>query len=141
MAILSDSDRNHVRDLLSRMVEPVRLLFFSQTLNCETCVPTRQILDELVPLNDKLTVEEINPQIDRDKAAEFGVDRVPAIIVASGDRSRIRFYGAPSGYEFMSLLDAIVLQSTGDSGLTQASRALLAAVQEPVDVRVFVTPT
>ncbi|MFB3854871.1 MAG: hypothetical protein ACE148_13730 [Vicinamibacterales bacterium] len=141
MAILSESDRNHVRDLLSHMVEPVRLLFFSQTLNCETCIPTRQILDDLAPLNDKLTVEEINPQIDREKAAEFGVDRVPAIVVSSGDNARIRFYGAPSGYEFMSLLDAIVAQSTRDSGLSEASRALLAAVKEPVDMKLFVTPT
>jgi len=141
MAILSDSDRTHVRDLLSHMVEPVRLLFFSQTLNCETCIPTRQILDELVPLTDKLTVEEFNPQIDREKAAEFGVDRVPAIVVSSGDNRRIRFYGAPSGYEFMSLLDAIVAQSTRDSGLSEASRALLAAVKEPVDMKLFVTPT
>jgi alkyl hydroperoxide reductase subunit AhpF len=141
MAILSESDRNHVREMLSHMVEPVGLVFFSQTLNCETCVPTRQILDELVLLSDKLTLEEVNPQIDRDRATGFGVDAVPAIIVTSGDRSRIRFFGAPSGYEFMSLLDAIVLQSTGQSGLTEASRALIAAIREPVDIKVFVTPT
>jgi len=141
MALLSDGDRHHVREALARMVDPVRLVFFSQSLNCETCLPTRQILDELVALSDKLTLEEFNLQIDREKAAEFGVDRVPAIVVTSGERSRIRFFGAPSGYEFMSLLDAVVLQSTGDSGLSEASRALLAEVLEPLHVQVFVTPT
>ncbi len=141
MALLSESDRRHVREALSRMEDPVRLVYFSQTLNCEMCAPTKMILEELVELSDKLTLEEFNLQIDRDRAAELGIDRVPAIVVASGDRSRIRFFGAPSGYEFMSLLDAVILQSTGKSGLSEASRSLLSSVTEPLDVKVFVTPT
>lgn len=141
MALLSEGDRRHVREALSRMEDPVRLLYFSQTLSCDTCIPTRQILGELVDLSDKLTLEEFNLQIDRDRASELGIDRVPAIVVASGDRSRIRFFGAPSGYEFMSLLDAVILQSTGESGLSKASRELLSSVTEPLDVKVFVTPT
>ena len=69
------------------------------------------------------------------------VAEVPAIIVTSDLGARIRFYGAPSGYEFMSLIEAILLASKGESGLSEDSRALVAAVDRPTAIKVFVTPT
>jgi glutaredoxin-like protein len=47
----------------------------------------------------------------------------------------------PSGYEFGALVDAILDVSSGDSGLTPATRAALAQVTQPVHVQVFSTPT
>ena len=55
------------------------VLFFTQTLDCETCLQTRQILDELPPLSDKIAIEEVNFILEKDKAAQYGIDRVPAI--------------------------------------------------------------
>ena len=53
-----------------------------------------------------------------------------------------RFLGAPAGYEFMSLIEAVILAGTSDSGLTPDSRALVAEhVTAPLDIKVFVTPT
>ncbi|HEY9462847.1 MAG TPA: thioredoxin family protein, partial [Vicinamibacterales bacterium] len=54
----------------------------------------------------------------------------------------IRFLGAPAGYEFMSLIEAVILAGTSDSGLTPESRALVARhVTTPLEIQVFVTPT
>jgi alkyl hydroperoxide reductase subunit AhpF len=54
----------------------------------------------------------------------------------------MRFLGAPAGYEFMSLIEALILGGTGESGLTPESKALIAAnVTAPTDILVFVTPT
>ncbi len=140
--ILSENERKRVQQMLGAMAGPVRLLFFSQTLNCDTCVQARQILDELAPLNDKLSVDERNLILDRDAAAAFGVDRAPAIVVLAGERDTgIRFYGAPAGYEFSALIDAVVIASTGQSGLADASRTRLAQITSPVGIQVFVTPT
>ena len=50
------------------MTRPVRLLFFTQTLDCETCLQTRQILDELPPLSDKITIEEVNFVLEGEQA-------------------------------------------------------------------------
>lgn len=56
--------------------------------------------------------------------------------------ARIRFLGAPAGYEFMSLVEAIILASGSDSGLADESRKLIAEhVTGPPDIKVFVTPT
>jgi alkyl hydroperoxide reductase subunit AhpF len=70
------------------------------------------------------------------------VDRVPAIAVVARERDTgIRFYGAPAGYEFSALLDAIVSASKGQAGLSDASRQELASIAAPVRIKVFVTPT
>ena len=129
------------------MTSPVRLLFFTQTLGCETCRQTRQILDELPLLSDKIAIDEVNLVLDADKAKRYGIDRVPSIAVlgqaAGGEErdSRIRFVGTPAGYEFISLVHAVLLVGGGESTLTEASRRRIAAVDKPVVMQVFTTPT
>lgn len=141
MTLLSAADRQKVQDLLAGMTDPVRLVFFTQSIGCETCGPTRQILDEIAALNDAIAIDEYNLVLDKEQAAEYGVDRAPTIAVVGASDTGIRFVGIPAGYEFMSLLDAILMVSTGESGLTEESRALVAAVDKPVAIQVFVTPT
>jgi alkyl hydroperoxide reductase subunit AhpF len=141
MPILSPSDAARVREMLADLPNPVRLVFFTQTLNCETCEPTRQILGEVAELSGQITVEEHNFLLEQDTAAGYGIDRVPAIAVVGAKDYGIRFLGIPSGYEFMSLIDAIKMVSAGDSGLSEPSRALLAGIGSPLVLQVFVTPT
>jgi alkyl hydroperoxide reductase subunit AhpF len=141
MRILAPSDAAKLREMLAELPGPVRLVFFTQTLNCETCEPTKQILGELAELSGQITVEEHNYLLERDEAVKYGIDRVPAIAVLGAEDHGIRFFGMPSGYEFMSLLDAILLVSKGDSGLTPDSRAMLAGLESPLTLQVFVTPT
>ena len=59
-----------------------------------------------------------------------------------GDKdSRIRFLGTPAGYEFISLVQAILLVGGAASSLTDDNRQRLAAVDKPVTMQVFTTPT
>ena len=60
MALLAPADQQKLRESFDQMTRRVRLLFFTQTLECATCVTTRQILDELPLLSDKISIEEIN---------------------------------------------------------------------------------
>lgn len=129
------------------MTRPVRLLFFTQTLDCETCLQTRQILDELPPLSDKISIEEVNFILDKDKAAKYGIDRVPAIVIVGEDDSgaerdsKIRFLGTPAGYEFVSLIHAVRLVGGGAPHLSAEGRARVASVDRPMTMHVFTTPT
>jgi alkyl hydroperoxide reductase subunit AhpF len=143
MSLLSPADQDRLRESFAEMTAPVRLLFFTQALDCEGCLPTRQILDELPLLSDKITIDEVNFVLDKDKAATYGVDRVPTIALVGADDadSRIRFLGAPSGYEFVSLVHAILLVGGHGSNLTDENRARIAAVDRPVTMQVFTTPT
>jgi alkyl hydroperoxide reductase subunit AhpF len=141
MPILSPSDAARVREMLADLPGPVRLVFFTQALNCDTCEPTKQILGELAELSDRITVEEHDFVLEGAAAAGYGIDRAPAIAVVGARDFGIRFLGIPSGYEFMSLLDAIQVAASGDSGLHDASRAMLAGLESPLALQVFVTPT
>jgi glutaredoxin-like protein len=144
MALLSDQDREMVRKHLAEITHPVTLLFFTQTIGGpETAAITRQILDELAELSEKVTVEEVNVILDKDRVSQYGVEAVPAIaLLRAGEDTRMRFLGAPAGYEFMSLVEAVILAGTGNSGLSDESRQLVAQhVTGPIDIKVFVTPT
>jgi glutaredoxin-like protein len=147
MALIAAADQQRLKDDLSKMTRPVRLLFFTQTLECETCLPTRQILDELPALSNLITVEEVNYLLEGETAKRYGIDRVPAIVLIGQDESgvdcdsRIRFLGAPAGYEFISVVRAILLVGGVPSTLSAASLARVAAVTSPVTVHVFTTPT
>jgi glutaredoxin-like protein len=144
MALLSEQDRQTVRGHLAVIEEPVRLLFFTQTFGApDTVMIAKQVLDEIVSLNDHVSLEEVNFVLEQDRASQYGVEQIPTIVLLKGDQdTRIRFLGAPAGYEFMSLIEAVILAGTNDSGLTPDSRALVAEhVTAPLDIQVFVTPT
>jgi len=129
------------------MTRPVRLLFFTQTLGCDTCLQTRQILDELPVLSEKITIEEVNFVLEPEKSKQYEIDRVPAVAIVGQDDagqerdSKIRFLGTPAGYEFMSLIQAVLLVGGRPSLLSEESLKLIAAVDAPTKVHVFTTPT
>lgn len=144
VALLSDQDRQTVARHLDVISHPVRILFFTQTIGApDSVLLARQVLDELVSLSERLSIEEVNLVLDRERAAQYGVEHIPAIVLLRGDEDTgIRFLGAPSGYEFVSLIEAVTLAGTDDSGLTQTSKDLIAAqVTGPLDIQVYVTPT
>jgi alkyl hydroperoxide reductase subunit AhpF len=147
MALLSTADQDKLRAAFNEMNSPVRLLFFTQALECETCPQTRQILDELPALSDKITIEEVNFVLEGDKAKQYGVDRVPGVVLEALDAeghardARIRFIGAPAGYEFISLVQAVLLVGGRESSLTEENRQRVMAVKQPVHMQVFTTPT
>jgi alkyl hydroperoxide reductase subunit AhpF len=147
MSLLSPADQEKLRESFDEMTSPVRVLFFTQTLDCEPCVQTRRILDELPALSDKIAIEEVNFILEKDKAAQYGIDRVPALALLSQDGagqthdSRIRFLGTPGGYEFVSLVQALMLVGGHESSLTAENRQRVVAVNTPTTIQVFSTPT
>jgi glutaredoxin-like protein len=141
MAMIRDEDAVEIRERFREMVDPVRLIHFTQELNLEYGRETKLLLEEVAGLSDKLTLEVYNFLLDKEKAAEYGVDNVPATVIRNGKDLGIKFYGIPAGYEFATFLEAILNVSRGDSGLQPESRDKLATVTEPIHLQVFVTPT
>ena len=126
---------------LTGLTSPVRLVFFTQTFGCETCLPARQIVDRVATLSDQITVEEYNLVLDKEQVEAYGIHRVPAIAVVGVADTGIRFYGAPEGHELVSLVESILLVASGEPGLSDESRARVADVDQPIEIQVFVTPT
>ena len=121
MPLLGSEDQDRLREEFSQLTRRVHLIYCTQTLDCETCAQTRRILDELPPLSDHIVIDEVNFVLEPDRAKAYGIDRVPGIAVAYEDAadgmplgdSRIRFLGTPSGHEFISLVQAVMLAGTG----------------------------
>jgi glutaredoxin-like protein len=143
MPILSADDRETVRTHLAALVHPVVLLHFTQTFGgSDSVITSKRILDEVRSLNELITVEDVNFVLDKERVAAFGILGVPAIAVLRGEvDTRMRFLGAPAGYEFVSLVDAILAAGTDHSELSDDTKDILATVTEPLDIKVFVTPT
>ncbi len=141
MAFINDQTRKTIQKEFAALDRPVKLVLFSEELDCQYCRETKQLLEEITALSDKLSLQTYNLITDKDKAAEFGITRAPATVVMNGKDYGIRYYGIPAGYEFGSLIEDIIDVSRGDSGLSSATKAALAEIREPVHFQVFVTPT
>jgi len=141
MALIGEEDAAEIRQRLNAMTDPVKLIHFTQEINLEYGRETRQLLEEVATLSDKLSLEVYDFLLDKEKVAEYRVDKVPATAVRNGKDHGIRFYGIPAGYEFAALLDAIIEVSQGTSELKAETKEKLSQVTQPVHLQVFVTPT
>ena len=143
MGLLSPQDEATLRQHLSAISKPVQLLLFTQTFGgSESGQVAKQILDEIASLNDKITIVEKNFVLDTEDKAKFKIDKAPAIVILSDDvDTRMRMYGAPTGYEFVGLVEAILLAGTGNIDLEPETMAWIQAVTTPTHIQVFSTPT
>lgn len=145
MSLLRDEDRQQIRKEFEALMTPVKVIVFTQERECQYCAETRQIAEEVAELSDKIDLEVYDLLADEEKAAEYGIDKLPALIVMrGGDEPKdfgIRFFGIPSGYEFATLIEDIRMVSSGETGLSEATRKQVAGLQNPVHFQVFVTPT
>ena len=133
-------DEIEIKKRLSEMTHEVKIVLFTQTFNCETCSETENLLKAVTDLNDKIKLELLNPQLDRDRAAQYKVDRVPAIIIEGDKDYGMRYFGIPGGYEFASLLEDLVTVGKRESGLSEATKTWIQNLTEPLNLKVFVTP-
>jgi alkyl hydroperoxide reductase subunit AhpF len=141
MAFLSARDEAAVKQEFERIGGPVKLTVFASELGGEHNGQAVALIREVAALSDKLSVTVLNPHIDRDQAAAYGVTESPVVVVEGAQDYGIRFLGIPAGYEFSNLIDSIVTVSTGDAGLSDATKTALAGLTEDVTIKVFATPT
>ena len=141
MPLLKDKDREEVAKQLATLTSPVRMIMFTQEMECSFCANTRELVEEVAPLSDKVEAVICDFVADKDEVDEYGIDKIPAIAVVGEKDYGVRIYGMPSGYEFVSLIEALKMVSSGQSGLSNATKEALAEIDQAVHFQVFVTPT
>ena len=145
MALLSEQDQEHLRNEFAGLQQPVKLIVFTQEFECQYCRETRQIAEEVAELSDDITLEVYDFVADKEIAEQYNIDKIPATIVMVGGEAAtdygIRYYGIPSGYEFSSLIQDILMVGGNDAPLAAETEQWLADLTEPVHFQVFVTPT
>jgi alkyl hydroperoxide reductase subunit AhpF len=75
-------------------------------------------------------------------AQRFDVSQTPTAVFldAAGHDSGSRFFGAPSGYLYQTVVDHLLYLSQGHQTLSGPWRSLMASVREPLHVRVWTVP-
>jgi glutaredoxin-like protein len=145
MSLLKEEDQKHLQNEFEALTAPVKLVMFTQEMECQYCRETRMISEEVAGLSDKISVEVYDFVADQEIAEQYNIDKIPAIaVVQDGETPKdygIRLYGIPSGYEFSSLIENIMMVSRGESGLSAETKAWVSSLDEPVHLQVFVTPT
>ena len=141
MAFLQARDEAAVKKEFERIGGPVKLTVFASELGGENNTQTVALIREVAALSDQLSVNVLNPHIDREQAEAYGVTESPVVVVEGARDYGIRFLGIPAGYEFSNLIDSIVAVSTGEAGLTEETKTALAGLTEDVTIKVFATPT
>ena len=141
MPMMSDKDRTAVAEQLEGLENDVKMIVFTQEIECMYCKETRNLATELSELSDKLSLEVFDFVHDKEIADKYKIDKIPAVVVQGEEDYGIRFYGIPSGYEFASLLHSVKMIGAGDSGLSDESREFLKTLDKDLHFQVFVTPT
>ncbi len=144
--VLNDQIVKQIEEAFAGVKEPVQILFFGSKDNCDYCNETKQLLEEVIALNDKLELSVYDMQENADVAGQFNVTNVPGIVIAAKDNAEvtnlgIQFSGIPSGHEFSTLINDIIIVSKRESGLDAKTREFLKNLTQPLHLQVFVTPT
>jgi glutaredoxin-like protein len=140
VAFIDLNDQITLRQRLDTLTQPVSLIYFTQTLDCEFCQDTERLLTEVDDLSDQVKLEVHNLQIDRELAEQYGIGRVPATVILGARDYGIRYYGIPAGHEFAEFVDSIEDVSRGESGLPDAIKAEIVKLRTGAHIRVFTTP-
>jgi alkyl hydroperoxide reductase subunit AhpF len=142
MSLLTDDVTAELREAFAGLVNPVRLAVFSQALAEPVSEEVRRLVEELAALDPRLSAESRNFVLDQERVDELGIERIPAIaVLGEATDYGVRLYGLPTGYEFGSLVEAVLDVSRGSSGLAPETRDALATLETDVRLRVFSTPT
>lgn len=144
--LLNDEIITQVREVFEQLDQPVEILYFAQSEDCPYCDDTRQLLEEVTTVSNKLTLSEYDLETHQDLALQFRVDKAPGIALVGKDGDQrvnfgVRYAGIPAGHEFSSLIHSLIQVSRRDSGLSEQTRTALKQIEQPVHLMVFVTPT
>ena len=145
MGFLEESDKEEIKKEFSSLVKTARLHFFysDDKTKCMLCEETKQILGELSELSDKIEVKSYEFETNSETAKAFKIEKLPAIAITKDDDKDfgIRWFGIPAGYEFMSLIGAILDIGSEKADIPDEIIEQIKKIDKPVHLQVFVTPT
>ena len=142
MSLLPDDKKELLRtEFKEKLIDPVRIIMFTQEMECRLCSETRSLAQEMATLSDKIAVDVFDFIKDVQLAKQYGIDKTPAIAIIGKVDYGIRIYGIPYGYELQTFIEAITNVSRGTTDLTAKTKEIIKEIKTPVHIQVFVTLT
>ncbi len=149
MSMISSQDRQTLQKLFAGLEGDVTITNFTQgesrlgipLQECDYCQETRELLEEVTSLSDKLHLEMKDFVREKQEAESLGVTHIPAFVLQGRARGKVRFFGIPAGYEFSTLVEDLLDLSNGTTKLSEQTRTALQEIDQDLHIQVFVTPT
>jgi glutaredoxin-like protein len=142
LSLLPDDKKELLKDeFKEKLVDPVKIVMFTQEVECRFCAETRKLAVEIAGLSDKISTEIYDFMVDGEKAKQYGIDKIPALAIIGKKDYGVRMYGIPYGYELQTLIEAIINVSKGTTDLSEKTKIVLKDVNSPVHIQVFTTLT
>jgi glutaredoxin-like protein len=143
---LNDEISSQVKSIFSHLDHPVEILFFGKQAGCDYCPETAQLLTEVVSFSDLFTLNIYDLEENADLAQKYKIDKAPGFVITAKESGQltdfgIRYFGIPSGHEFTSLINDLVMVSSRNSALSEKTRQFLKDLDKPTLLQVFVTPS
>lgn len=136
---LPEKSREQLASLFAELVHPVNLHVFTMAGTNDLFNDfLMRFTTDLTRISTKIVLHEHS--LGGEEARKWKVAHSPTVLLEP-ERFRIRFVGSPMGEEGRSFLEALLMVSKRDSGLSAVSRSALKALEEERVVKVFVTPT
>ena len=139
--LIDDKTKKELKRMLAPVQTSVNILYFTQENACPMCREQQKLLEDLVTTSDKLILKVYDFDKDSDQARKYRIDKIPATMVVSNKDYGIRFYGLTAGYEFSSLVGAILMIAEGQSHLSPELEKAINSIDEPIHIQVMVTLT
>lgn len=139
--LLNKEVSEQIKKALEPMKNSIKMVLFTKAGTCNTCEETRQLLNEMTALNDKILVEEKDIEKDASDAKTYDITDVPTFVILNDkdEYQGVKFQGIPAGHEINSFLSAIVYMSGLEFQMDQAILDRIAKIDKPVDIKVFIT--
>ena len=126
-----------LRRILSGLKKEIPVFLFTQGGKNEVFNDAaRQALRFFRQLTDKIVLREFD--LSHEKAREMGIDHSPTLVF-DPEGYKIRWLGAPLGEEGRIFLEALLRVGTGKSDLNEAAMGVLKRIDQPRDLKVFVS--
>ncbi len=139
MAILDENVMKKVKEALSGMKNPVKLVVFKSKSHQSSDL-VEQLANELAQANPLISAEVHDFDSEKKAAQEFAVSQPETMVLRGKEKRFVKILGLPSGHEFVPFLHTIVDVSKGAIELPRELEEKIKAIDFPVTMKVFVTP-
>ena len=149
MPVISLEDLTIARRLIERFVlRDVAITLYTASSagiiipgrECAACGPVQQLLEEIVGLSSRLTLETVDYYTNQVDARASGITRIPGITVGRHGDSRIRYFGMPAVRQLPVFVYALIRTAERSSQLKLETRRRIRRLREDAHIQMFVTP-
>ncbi len=136
--MISERSLEIVKTSEKHLNKPVRLVLFTSDTGCPACPEMTDLARAIKAHFDKIALESYDLVMDRDKSLQYGIERVPAIVLQGGDGETTAFYGLIEDVFLKILVDTVQSLSNTKVWFPEDVRRVLKHLDHDVKIQVFV---